>query len=462
MKPKTTEHTPQQDFLQPELSDIIDMRHELVLLGNRIDWASCEARFGELYDDGRGRPGLPIRMMVGLHFIKHLYQLSDEECVRRWLENPYYQYFCGEQYFQHRVPMDPTSMTRFRKRLGEAGAEELLKLTIQAGLDTGTIKPESLKTVVADTTVMEKAIAHPSDARLMEKARQYLVEAARAHGVTLRQTYEKDFLTLGFDARRYAHARQMNRLRAVVKKMSHRVGRLARELMRKIAPEQAQPGLLELLQRTGQALQQCTDPTTPSSAKLYAFHAPEVDCIRKGKARKANEFGSKVSVVTTADEYFVLSCKALHGNPFDGHTLNRSLLNTFSNTGVIPRHALVDRGYKSAERRCEFTEVHISGRKRGLGKAHPCQSRRNGIEAIIGHMKTEGFLGRNALKGEVGDKINAVLCGAGQNLRLILKRLRALLWALIKRASQAVKAVILAIQLLLSASEPKSAVVGGL
>lgn len=430
MKPRQPEHTPQKHFLEPELRDIINPRHELVVLSQRIGWATCEAHFGELYHQSNGRPGLPIRLLVGLHFIKHLYKLSDEQCVARWVENPYYQYFCGEQYFQHRLPLDPTSMTRFRKRLGEDGVNELLKLTIQAGLDTGTIQPESLKLVVADTTVMEKAVAYPTDTRLLAKAREYLVAQAKVHGVALRQTYAKEFRTLAFKASGYAHARQMNRLRNVQRKMRHRIGRLMRELMRKIPAEAAQAGLLSVLQRAGQAMRQSMDPKAKD--KLYAFHAPEVACIRKGKARNPNEFGCKVSVVTTANEYFVLACHALPGNPYDGHTLYGSLIKTTANTGVIPRSVLVDRGYKSAERRTDVTHVHITGRKTGRGKAHERQSRRNGIEAIIGHMKNEGHLGRNYLKGELGDRINAVLCGVGQNLRLILQKLRELLFVLRK------------------------------
>ncbi|MEX1058566.1 MAG: IS5 family transposase, partial [Natronospirillum sp.] len=366
MKPYQPEHSPQKNFLEPELRDIINPRHELVVLSQRIDWTTCEAHFGELYHQSDGRPGLPIRLLVGLHFIKHLYKLSDEQCVARWVENPYYQYFCGEQYFQHRMPLDPTSMTRFRQRLGEAGVNELLKLTIQAGLDTGTIQPESLKLVVADTTVMEKSVAYPTDLRLLLKARQYLVAQAKAHGIQLRQTYAKEFRALAHKASGYAHARQMNRLRNVLRKMSHRIGRLMRELMRKVPADEAQAGLLSVIERAGQAVKQSMDPKT--SDKLYAFHAPEVACIRKGKARNPNEFGCKVSVVTTAEEYFVLACHALPGNPYDGHTLNSSLIKTTANTGVLPGSVLVDRGYKSAERRNDVIAVHITGRKTGKGK----------------------------------------------------------------------------------------------
>ena len=431
MKPKTIEHEPQRNLFRPELIDIVDPKHELVLLADRIDWDACEAYFGKLYKPGPGRPPLPTRMMVGLHLIKHMEKLSDEASVKRWLDSPYVQYFCGEQYFQHEIPMDPTSMTRFRKRIGEQGAEQLLKLSIDAGLKTGTIKPESLKTAVIDTTVMEKAIAHPSDSKLLQKSRERLVALAREKGVKLRQTYEKEFGELSYKASRYAHARQMNRLKRTNRKMATRVGRLIRELLNKVPTEQMAGGFLDTLTRASTAIRQAVDPGMRTADKIFAFHAPEVACIRKGKARKPNEFGCKVSVMTTAKEGFVLCSHAMHGNPYDGHTVNRSLLKMHSVTGTLPRAVLADRGYKGSDRNCLFSHVHITGRKRGLGKAHELQHRRNSIEPIIGHMKNDGLMHRNWLKGEMGDKINAVLCGAGQNLRMVLKKLRELLCACI-------------------------------
>lgn len=265
MKPRTTEHQSQKNIFRPELVDIVDPQHELVLLADRIDWEACETYFGRLYKPGLGRPPIPTRMMVGLHLIKHIEKLSDEGCVKRWLDSPYVQYFCGEQYSQHEVPMDPTSMTRFRKRIGDDGAEQLLKLSIEAGLKTGTIKPDSMKTVVIDTTVMEKTIAHPSDSKLLQKAREVLVNLSRDKNVTLRQTYEKEFRDLGYRASRYAHARQMNRLKRMNQRMAHRLGRLIRELLRKVPKEQMLDGFLDTLTRANVAIRQAIDPSMPTS-----------------------------------------------------------------------------------------------------------------------------------------------------------------------------------------------------
>ncbi|TGG89361.1 IS5 family transposase, partial [Natronospirillum operosum] len=341
-----------------------------------------------------------------------------------------------------------------RKRIGEEGAEQLLKLSIDAGLKTGTIKPESFKTAVIDTTVMEKAIAHPSDSKLLQKSRERLVALARKQGVKLRQTYAKEFRDLSYKASRYAHARQMNRLKRTNQTMATRVGRLIRELLNKVPVEEVADDFLDILTRSSTAIRQAIDPGMRTAEKLFAFHAPEVECIRKGKARKPNEFGCKVSVMTTAEEGFVLCSHAMHGNPYDGHTVNRSLLKMHSVTGTLPSAVLADRGYRGADRNCLFSQVHITGRKRGKGKAHALQHRRNSIEPIIGHMKNDGLMHRNWLKGEMGDKINAVLCGAGQNLRMVLRKLRELLCAwIIWPLSAVITEIIRPIRLMLERQE---------
>jgi len=429
MKPKSIKHTPQRDAFRPELRDIIDPRHELIQLSNHIDWDACEAEFSQLYAD-LGRPGSSIRLLVGMNLIKHTYALSDEDVVQRWVENPYMQFFCGEQYFQHEPPIDPTTLGRFRRRLGEPGMKQLLSLTVQAGLSTGTIEQDSLKTVAVDTTVLEKAIHHPTDGFLLKRAQEHLVKLAKSYGIKLRQTYEKELKKLALKVGRYAHAKQFRRMRRDLKKMARRVGRLVRDILRNLPPEHSDESVVIKLKQAATVMAQATNPKTKAADKLFSLHAPEVACIAKGKSRKPYEFGCKVSVVSTAKEQFVLCCRAEHGNPYDGHTLEQSLRSAAVISGQQPHHALVDRGYKGAEN-SQISEVHITGRRRGKGRAHQQQNRRNAIEAIIGHMKTDGLMDRNYLKGTKGDRIHAVLCGVGQNLRMILKKLRELLFWLI-------------------------------
>jgi hypothetical protein len=179
----------EDDLFRQELVNIINMRHELVRLAAPIDWSVFDRQFGAQFESTTGRPALPTRLVAALLYLKHTYALSDEAVVERWVENPYFQHFCGERYFQHEMPCDPSSLVRWRKRIGEAGAEWLLTQTIEAAKASGTIRQTSLSTIVVDTTVQPKAIAYPTDSRLLNRTRQQLVDAAQAHGIELRQSY---------------------------------------------------------------------------------------------------------------------------------------------------------------------------------------------------------------------------------------------------------------------------------
>lgn len=175
---KDSKHAQEIDLFRLELVNIIDNRHALVQLAKRIDWQACEAKFGGLYAIGVGRPGHPIRLMVGLQLLKQICNISDEELVSVWIENPYWQHLCGEQYFRHDLPIDPSLMTMFRKRIGTAGCEFILGLTVKVALEIKTIAHSSLAVVNVDTTVQDKAITYPTDAKLLNKARIALVRLA--------------------------------------------------------------------------------------------------------------------------------------------------------------------------------------------------------------------------------------------------------------------------------------------
>ena len=210
MKPRKPEASRHEDLFRMKLERLISQRHELYRLAKVIDWQRCEDPFGALYAEA-GRPGVPVRLMVGLHYLKHAFNLSDEEVVTGWVENPYWQYFCGAEYFSHDLPIDPSQMTRFRKRIGEAGCEWMLQLTVQAGLATQTVQSTSLRVVNVDTTVQEKAIAFPTDARLYQKARITLVRHAQKLNIELRQSYTRVGKWALINQGRYAKAKQMKR-----------------------------------------------------------------------------------------------------------------------------------------------------------------------------------------------------------------------------------------------------------
>lgn len=421
-RPRTEQ---QDDLLRPRLLDMIDPRHELVKLAALIDWEVFEREWSGFFPSGKGRPATQPRLVAGLLYLQHAYRLSDEAVVARWIENPYYQHFTGETFFQHRAPIDPSSLTRWRNRIGEEGVEWLLTQTIHAGQKSGVIDEGSTKRVAVDTTVMEKHIAYPTDARLYERARAQLVDLSQEANVELRQSYARLAPRLALQVGRYAHAKQFKRMRKALKKLKGYTGRVMRDLRRHLQdiPEGAlRDRIIAQLALVSRLLHQ----QPKGSGKIYALHEPEVDCISKGKARVRYEFGCKVSITTTLDEGFVVGMRSFAGNPYDGHTLQPALEQVEILTEQRPELAVVDRGYRGHGE--EKTRVLISGTRRGLTPRLIADlRRRSAIEAEIGHMKTDGRLSRCRLKGVIGDALFAVLCACGHNIRKILAHLRALL-----------------------------------
>ena len=413
----------QDDLLRPRLTDMIDPRHELVKLATLIDWEVFEREWSGFFPSGKGRPATEPRLVAGLLYLQHVYRLSDEAVVARWVENPYYQHLTGETFFQHKLPIDPSSLTRWRGRIGEEGVEWLLTQTIRAGQKSGAIDDDSVKRVVVDTTVMEKNIAYPTDARLYERARDQLADLAQEAGVELRQSYARLAPRLALQVGRYAHAKQFKRMRKALKKLKGYTGRVMRDLRRHLQ-DIPDVGLRDRIVGKLALVSQLLHQAPKGGDKIYALHEPEVDCISKGKARVRYEFGCKVSVATTLDEGFVVGMRSFAGNPYDGHTLRQALEQVAILTDQRPDLAVVDRGYRGHG--VEATRVVISGTRRGLtAKEIIDLRRRSAIEAEIGHMKTDGRLSRCPLKGTIGDAVFAVLNACGHNIRKILAHLRA-------------------------------------
>jgi IS5 family transposase len=424
-------HQADIDLFRQELVNMIDLRHELCALAGKIDWTGLERKFGGLYAAGVGRPGHPIRLMVGLQLLKFIRNMSDEEIVATWVENPYWQYFCGEQYFRHDLPIDPSLMTGFRHRIGAEGCEFILGLTVQTGLATKTITASSLGVVNVDTTVQEKAVAFPTDAKLLNKARIKVVRLAKRCGIELRQPYTFKGQEAFTQAARYAHARQFNRAAAHTKKLRTMLGRVIRDTERKAKSmrldAKAQERLERLLAVARRIHSQPRVRAEGDPPKLYSVHAPEVECISKGKAHKQYEFGVKVGIVATSKESFVLAAQSLPGNPYDGHTLKACLEQAQRTSGIHAAQVFVDRGYKGHGCNSDTRQVFISGAKRGITPSLKRKlKRRNAIEPVIGHMKSDTRMSRNFLKGVHGDAINALLSAAAHNLRKILTKLRLL------------------------------------
>ncbi len=419
MRPeKSAQGEAQGELYQRRLSTLLDQSHPLKVLAEAIDWEFFEREFGALYVEWKGRPGLPMRLMVGLHYLKHLYDVSDERAVAGFVENPYWQYFCGEEFFVHELPCDPTSLVKWRKRIGPGGMEKLLAETIAAAQRQQALKPSEIRRVNVDTTVQEKAIAFPTDARLYHKARCVLVREAQRVGIELRQSYRRVGKRALQKQGRHAHAQQLKRARKETRKLRTYLGRVLRDIQRKAATSgiEVDPQLSQYLERAGRIYRQ----QRADKHKLYSMQAPEVECISKGKEHKKYEFGCKVSVVTTSKRGWVVGIAALHGNPYDGHTLKGAHAQVERLTGITPEEMFVDKGYRGSQHHPENVAVYISGRKLS-GTLKRLLRRRSAIEPVIGHLKQDHRMKRNYLQGPAGDEINALLVGSGFNLRKLLR-----------------------------------------
>ena len=399
----------------PLLKDQLNLEHPLVKLSQALDWEAFERELGQPMGSEGGRPSKPTRLMVGLHYLKALYDESDESVVAKWVENPYWQYFCGEQTFQHELPCHPTSLSNWRKRVGVDGVETLLKHVLQTAVQQKALKPSEIGTVTVDTTVQEKAVAFPTDARLYDKARRALVRLARNHHISLRQSFVRLGKQALFRQSRYAVAKQGKRARHQTRKLRTYLGRVMRDIERKGNP------LPSEVQRVMTIAKRIYTQQPKDKGKLYSVHAPETECIAKGKVHKRYEFGCKVVLVCTQHSNWIVATDAVHGNPYDGATLVEALRQTKRLTATQPTRAVVDKGFRGTAHHPPEVEVLVAGTRKLTRTLKRHFKRRSAIEPVIGHCKQDHALKRNYLKGQQGDRINAFLASCGFNLRKLIR-----------------------------------------
>jgi IS5 family transposase len=431
MRPRERRESNEQDLFRSRLDQVINMDHALVKLARTIDWGFLEKKFGAVYADGSGRPPLPTRLMAGLAILKHTYNLSDEVLCELWIENPYYQYFCGEEFFQHRLPLDRSSMTHWRNRMGEERLQALLQESLAVATKTGAMKPGDLARVIVDTTVQPKNVTFPTDAKLLNRAREKLVKLAKRLGVELRQSYTRVGKFALIQHQRYAHAKQFKRAKRALRTLKTYLGRVIRDIARKIdgdpGLEAAFAHLLSLARRVRAQERGQRGP------KIYSLHAPEVECIGKGKAHKPYEFGVKVSVATTLKHskggQFVVHAQALPGNPYDGHTLAGVIPAIEQLIGNTIERLHTDAGYRGHNAPPDYKfKIYTSKQKRRVTPQIKREMRRRAaVEPVIGHTKNEHRMDCNYLAGRNGDANNAILAAAGYNFRRLIKWLRILL-----------------------------------
>lgn len=431
MKESSPNHN-QMSFMAANLLEQLNPKQPLLQLAQRIPWDYFESEFASLYSD-IGRPAKPIRLMVGLSILKHMEDISDEVLVQRWVQDPYYQAFCGEAEFQWSFPCDPSDLIYFRKRIGEAGCEKILAASIMIHGE------EALEEEVCiDTTVQEKNITFPTDAKLYRKIIVHCLKLAKAHDIKLRRSYVKDIKRRKLECRFAGQPRNRVKARKAVKRLKTIAGRLVRELERKL-PSDALEATADrfILFRRG------LDQKRGDKNKLYSLHEPHVYCMSKGKEHKRYEFGTKVSISTTRDSKIIIGAMAFDTNKYDGHTLPEVLLQLKRLTQLSPTVALCDRGYKGKSKINETRIIRPSTPTRDTDSAYKKLMRlrfrkRAGIEPVIGHLKSDHRLNRNYLKGFQGDQINVLMAAAAFNFRkwmrlFLLAVKKATLWRFISR-----------------------------
>ena len=420
MYTKPAPRTDQQSLFF-DLESQLNQKHPLYLLANKIDWDVFEEAFKGLYCANNGRPAKPIRRMVGLLILKHVRNVSDESVVEQWQENIYYQYFCGEQSIQTCAPCTPTELVEFRKRIGEEGVELILKESVRVNDDHDDIDKSFI-----DSTVQEKNITFPTDAKLTKKVISRCLKINAKLHLPMRQSYKREMKALARDQRFRSHPKNKKKAQKADRRMKTIAGRLVRELERNLAKEGLLGEFAEEIALYYKVLAQKKD----DKDKVYSLHEPEVECISKGKEHKKYEFGNKVSIVRTWNGMIIgaLSFR----NEYDGHTIDRSLDQTERIVGRRPKLLGGDRGYRG-QKQSGATEIMIpdapkagdSYYKRRKKRKFFCK--RAGIEPVIGHLKADHRLCRNFYARVFGDNINVMLAAAGFNFKRAMRILYALL-----------------------------------
>jgi IS5 family transposase len=409
----------QKNLLYPNLLDQLDPKNPLLQLSKAIPWDYFETEFSNLYSH-KGKPAKPIRLMVGLSILKHLENLSDDALIARWVQNPYYQVFCGEAEFQWKFPCDSSEMTYFRKRIGKEGFEKILAVSIHLHGE----KVEE-KVIHVDTTVQEKNITFPTDDKLYLKVIGTALKLAEEHGIQLRRSFSKEIKERKFVLRFRQHPKNQKKVRQAVKRLKTISGILLRELSRKLPKE-----VLENQQENFDLYWRVLKQKRHDKHKVYSLHEPHIYCMSKGKLHKRYEFGTKVSIAKTTQSNIIVGALAFEKNYYDGHTLPSVLAQVKKLSEVEPNAVWVDRGYRGKQR-VNSTQIfypkalHKSSLKKFSAFMQKQFRKRAGIEGIIGHLKFDHRLDRNYLKGFGGDQINVLMAAAAFNFR---KWLRAILF----------------------------------
>jgi len=410
----------QMGLFKEDLSEMLNPKHPLYLLGERILWEVFEKEFKDLYGK-TGRPAKPVRLMTALLILKQLYDLSDESVIQAWVENPYYQHFSGMRTFQWKFPVDPTDLVYFRKRIGEKGVEKILEVSISMHGEKAKEKE-----VVIDSTVQEKNITFPTDTNLYRGIIEGCLRIAKEEGLTLRQSYTRTTKALLLDQRFRNHPKNYRKAIRSQKRLRTIAGRLVREIGRMTSDHS------ETLEFYVKVLSQKKN----DSNKVYSLHEPQVYCIAKGKENRKYEFGSKASIAVTKNSGIIIGALNIRENTHDSKTLSSTLSQVEALTKAKPSFAICDRGYRGVSE-INGTKILIPSRSKKDAtpyekrKARLRFRRRAAIEPVIGHLKSDYGLARNYLKGHMGDGVNLMLAAAAFNFSKLMKELASFLFSIL-------------------------------
>ena len=410
MSPKAPLKQQQGNFLYQDLLDQLNPKHPLLLLAKKIPWELFEDEFKPLYAE-IGRPAKSIRLMVGLLLLKQLENLSDERVVEAWLQNPYYQAFCGMKHFQWSFPCNPSELVHFRKRIGESGAEKIFQASVLLHGDRALERE-----IVIDTTVQEKNVTFPTDDKLRLKVIRRCWKLSSKEGIRLRRSYRRELKKLLRIIRFSRSARDEGNVRAAKRRLKTIANALLRDVTRKL-PEERRNILLEELETYRKVVNQ----QRKDKQKIYSLHEPEVCCICKGKEHKKYEFGSKAAIAMTKTDCIIVGAKSFR-NEYDGDTLQGVLNQVAAVSGRSPKKAFCDRGFRGRDAE-GCTAIVIpqapspNATEHMKRKARKNFGRRSAIEPVIGHVKNDFRLARNYLKGIIGDSINLLLAVAAFNFK---------------------------------------------
>ncbi|MBO4835716.1 MAG: IS5 family transposase [Lachnospiraceae bacterium] len=391
MKPKPSSRQQQGNFLYQDLLDQLNPKHPLLLLAKKISWQLFEDEFKPLYSEN-GRPAKSIRLMVGLLLLKQLENLSDERVVEAWVQNPYFQAFCGMRHFQWCFPCNPSELVHFRKRIGESGAEKIFQASVLLHGDRALERE-----VVIDTTVQEKNITFPTDDKLRLKVIRRCWDLASKEAIQLRRSYRRELKKLMRIIRFKKSIQDKGKVKTAKRRLKTIANALLRDINRKLPEDRRNIHMKEL-----EFYQKAVNQQRQDKKKIYSLHEPEVCCISKGKEHKKYEFGSKAAIAMTKTDCLIVGAKSFR-NEYDGDTLQEVIKQIAAISGKSPEKAFCDRGFRG--RKTEGCTAIIIPKaptsqttEHFKRKARRDFGRRSAIEPVIGHVKNDFRLARNYLK----------------------------------------------------------------